>query len=292
MCVRLRQTESIPPLHGCPGVAAGRGPTPRLRSVRRGAGFTLLEVLLVIALLGLVAAAVVPNLLGQLVGERLPKSAKQLRSLVQLTRANAMLDGKRYRIRFPRENELDGDDNEQGVQPIIEREDDPFRAPDVYVRVNALWARGETLLRGVWCVKARMGKPTVEQLIANFDDVRADLNEDEQEADTFTQNSMEDFDPDYPPLIIEPDGTSEWMTFVVAEAPRDADGAALTQYKRIEVIYDGLTGLAWLQRPFYQDELTMLQEHGWPPVLRRDFVRAEPLTENEVIEIRENLVRK
>jgi type II secretory pathway pseudopilin PulG len=252
--------------------------------------FTLLEVLLVIGLLTVLAAMVMPNLLGQILGERLPRSAKQLRSLVQLTRANAMLDGKRYRLRFPRQDELDNEGTD--VQPIVECEEEPFRAPGIYVAVTAAWAQGETLLEGVWCVKVRLAKPTTEQLLRNFEDVRADLNEDEQEADPFYQEFIDDFEKDYPPLVFEPDGTSEWATFVVSEAPRGTDSKALADYKRIEVIYDGLTGLAWLQRPFYEEELNMLVEHNWPPVLRKDFLRAEPLTENEVIEIQESLVRK
>ncbi len=259
-------------------------PHPRRR------GFTLLEVLLVIGVLTLLSAMVVPNLLGQLIGQRLPRSAKQLRSLVQLTRANAMLDGKRYRLRFPREEELDSEDTE--VQPIIECEEEPFLAPGVYVPVEAPWAQGETLLRNVWCVKVRLGKPTVEELLRNFDEVAADLDEEALEEDPFYQEFIEEFEPQYPPLVFEPDGTSEWATFVLTKAPRDTDPEELANHKRIEVIFDGLTGLAWLQRPFYEEELEMLLEHGWPPVLRKDFLRAEPLVETEVIEIQESMVRQ
>ncbi|MFH0980612.1 MAG: prepilin-type N-terminal cleavage/methylation domain-containing protein [Planctomycetota bacterium] len=265
-------------------------PAAPLRSRFGTSGFTLLEVLLVLGLLAVVTAAVVPNLLGQLTGERLPKSARHLRALAQLTRANAMLDGKRYRLRFPRENELDSEGTD--VQPIIECEEEPFQAPGVYVPVTSPWTRGETLLEGVWCVKVHLDKPTVEQLLANLDDVQAELDKKEKEQDPFYQEFIEEFEEDYPPLVFEPDGTSEWATFVVAEAPRDADERTLADAKRIEVIYDGLTGLVWLQRPFYEEELKMLQEHNWPPVLRKDFLRPQPLTENEVIEIQESLVRR
>ena len=79
-------------------------------------------------------------------------------------------------------------------------------------------------------------------------------------------------------------------TVVSLAAPPDEDD--LEDYKRIEVIYDGLTGLCWLQRPFEEEELEMLEEHGWPPVLRKDFLRPALLTEDEVIEIQESLVRR
>lgn len=253
-------------------------------------GFTLLEVLLVIGLLAVLAVAVAPNLMGSLTRQRLPKSAGQMRSLLQLTRANAMLDGKRFRLRFPREDELDDVGTE--VQPIVECEEEPFKAPGIYVPVDAVWARGETLLKGVWCARARQGKPTVEQLLENVDKVKEELDEREKEEDVFYQEFMEDFEEDYPPLVFEPDGTSEWFTFIIIEAPRDADDDDLADYPRIEVIFDGLTGLAWLQRPFAEEELEMFLEHNWPAVLRKDFLRPQLLTEQEVIEIQESLVRR
>lgn len=274
--------------------------TYRLKS-RSYRGFTLFEVLLVIGLLAVLTAVVVPNFMGQLTRERLPKSAEQMRALLQLTRANAMLDGKRYRLRFPREDELD--DEGTDVQPIIECEEEPFREPGVYKRVSANWAYGVTLLERVWCVKVRQGKSTVEGLLCNIEDVTADLNEEELEENPFWLETMEEFEEEYPPLVFEPDGTSEWATFVLADVPRDIEAktprdidpdelADKERIKRIEVIYDGLTGLAWLQRPFEEEELEMLQENNWPPVLRKDFLRPALLTEEEVIEIQESLVRR
>ena len=53
-------------------------------------GFTLLELLLVIALLAVLAAVVWPNLPGRLAGEQLMHSARQLQSVLYLTRASAL----------------------------------------------------------------------------------------------------------------------------------------------------------------------------------------------------------
>ena len=101
----------------------------------------------------------------------------------------------------------------------------------------------------------------------------------------------EGFEEHYPPLTVETDGTSEWVTFVLTDAPRDVADDEIENYSRIEVIMDGLTGLIWLQRPFYDEEIELCREHGWPPVLRRDFIRKAALTENDVLEIDETAVR-
>jgi hypothetical protein len=90
------------------------------------------------------------------------------------------------------------------------------------------------------------------------------------------------------PLVFEPDGTSDWATFLlVADAPRQIDIEELENYERIEVIYEGQTGLAWLQRPFYEEELDLFEEKNWPVVLRRDFLRPQVLTEDDVLELRD-----
>ena len=104
-----------------------------------------------------------------------------------------------------------------------------------------------------------------------------------------------EFDDGFPPLIIEADGTCEWATFLLTDAAEDEDVTDVdpreVDYSMLEVILDGLTGLAWLQRPLYDDELEMMREHDWPPVLRMDFIRPQALTEDNVLEIRMSNVR-
>ena len=238
-------------------------------------GFTLLEVSLVIGIVFLIAMMVVPNLIDEFKREELPGSAKQLRSLLTLVSANAAFDGKRYRIRFPEEDEEDALGGDR--QPLIEREDDPFEEPDVFNPVTDPWAVGNTFLGEVWCAEVRLGRPTIERLRERRSEIEEALDEE-----------FEEFDPQRLPLFFEPDGTSEWATFVlVADAPRGIDPEALEDYERIEVIYEGETGLAWLQRPFYEEELDLFEEKNWPAVLRQDFLRPQVLTENDVLEIRE-----
>ena len=73
----------------------------------------------------------------------------------------------------------------------------------------------------------------------------------------------------------------------LTDAPLDVDEEDLEDYDRIEIILDGVIGLAWLQRPLEEEELEMMRENGWPPVLRRDFLSPVLLTEDDVLEIGE-----
>ena len=150
----------------------------------------------------------------------------------------------------------------------------------VFNVVTAPWAVGVTLLNGVWCAEVRLGKPTIESVLQARE--RRGLTEDDLEEEF---GVFEDFDPQRPPLFIEPDGTSEWATFVVTQAPRDMDFDELVDEPQIEVIVDGPMGLAWLQRPFYDEELDLFEENGWPAVFRRDFLDPRMLTEDDVLEV-------
>ncbi len=253
--------------------------------------FTLVEIVMVVALVLVIVSFAVPSMMSDIEKRRLPESARRMRSLITLTRANAMYDGKRYRIRFAAEDELDSDGGDR--QPIIEREDEPFLDPGFYNRVTEPWARGDTFLRDVWCAGVRLGRPTLDRIMEErfVDDLSEELVDEVDE-------QLSEYEEAYPPLYIEPDGTTEWVTFVVTNAPRDIeiddlieDEETANLFPRIEVIFDGNTGLCWLQRPFYDEELDMFQEHGWPPVLRKDFIRPEALSEDEVLEIRETRVR-
>ncbi len=243
--------------------------------------FTLLEVTLVAGILVLLAAMAIPTLLEEFKREALPGSARQLRSLLTLVGANASFDGKRYRIRFPEEDEEDALGGDR--QPMIEREDDPFEEPEVFNLVTLPWAVGNTLLGKIRCAEVRLGRPTIERLRERRSEIEDALAEEE---------NLEDFDPVRLPLVFEPDGTSDWATFVlVADAPRNINVEELENYERIEVIYEGETGLAWLQRPFYEEELDLFEEKNWPVVLRRDFLRSAALTEDDVLELRDFRVR-
>ena len=252
----------------------------RMPSKRRQA-YTLVEMLLVVGILAAVSAMVIPNLIGQLQADALPRSARQLRSLITLVRANAALDGRRYQIRFPNEDELDhlGGDR----QPLIEREDDPFLEPEVFNLVTAPWAIQRTFLSSVWCAEIRLGRPTIEEIIQRRKRIAEQIEEKLSDA-------FEEYEPERLPLVCQLDGTSEWAVFVLTEAPRTIELDELENYPQIELIVDGATGLAWMQRPFYDEELDLFEEKNWPAVLRQDYLSTAELTEDDVLELRERQI--
>lgn len=246
--------------------------------VRRSCAVTLLEVILVMGILVTITAIVVPNFYTEYRATELPGSARQFRSLLTMVAARAALDGKRYRLRFPMEGEEDllGGDR----QPLVEREDDPFDEPEVFNVVTDSWVIGNTLLGEVWCAEVRPGRPTVELLEQRRSRIEEAL-----------QDALEEFEPERPPVYFEPDSRTGWVTFVLTDAPRDTDIEDLDKFDAIEVILEGETGMVWLQRPFYQEELDLFAEKNWPIVLRQDFLNPRVLTEDDVLELHETLFR-
>lgn len=247
----------------------------------RKQAFTLLELVLVVGILVIVSSIAIPAMLMQLEGDRLPRSARQLGSLLVLVSSNAAFDGVRYRMRFPEEGADDEDRDALGgiQQPIIEREFDPIRNPDEFYVVTEPWAVGKTLLGDVWCAEVRIGRPSAEKLQRRRSRVEEAVDKE-----------AEDFEPERLPLYFEPDATSRWATFVLTEAPRDTGVEDLEDVERVELIFEGATGLSWLQRPLYEEELDLFEEKGWPVVLRQDFLTPRVLTEDDVLELRDSQI--
>ena len=268
-------------------VSSERGRTEPNRasgSARRRA-FSLIELSLVMGILVVLSAMIVPNFIRQIRADALPRSARQMRTLITLVRAHAAFDGLRYRIRFPNEDETDALGGT--VQPRVEREDDPIEEPEVFNEVLDPWAVGKTLLGDVWCAEVRLERPTILLL----QELRDRTGEGIEEALEEAEQRIEEIDPLRPPLFIEPDGTGEWAVFVLTTAPRETPIEELEDQPQLHLIVEGITGLAWMQRPFYEEELDLFEEKGWPAVLRQDFLTTRVLTEDDVLELRESGVR-
>ena len=102
-------------------------------------GFTLLEVILVIALLGLLMLLGIAAMQGSLQTVTSRESLSRLTSLMRATRAQAALDGRTFRLDF---------DPDTG-QPVITCEADPLKSPNVFVVYDAWWASQAQLPEGV-----------------------------------------------------------------------------------------------------------------------------------------------
>ena len=105
----------------------------------RQRGFTLLEMLLVVVLLGVIAAFAWPDFSSSKQAAHLEESARRLRSVISMCRAEAMNEARRYRV----EVRLDGSIR-------MSRQLDPLKAPHIQVRVGAGWARLAKLQPDVW----------------------------------------------------------------------------------------------------------------------------------------------
>jgi type II secretion system protein H len=71
---------------------------PRLRSHRRDAGFTLIELIVVLAILALVAGLALPNLVGGKTSAELPAAEQELRGALRSARAAALAANREVRF--------------------------------------------------------------------------------------------------------------------------------------------------------------------------------------------------
>ncbi len=239
-------------------------PTPR-------PGFTLVEMILVVALLVLLSSLVVPVFTGELERRRLNDSIEQLQNMIAITRAHAMNDGLRYRLRWPDEEAYDeADEAGKTLQPVIEVEAEPIEEPGEFSLVTELWAQVEPLHKGIQVTEVRLGRPkTAEELIREEEErerlemvaegVEEMFEDDEDEIDRLFGDSMDEAgtedekDPTRPAVVFESDGTVEWATIELTNGEETEDGELRTW----EVIIDGRTGKVGWRRSLTEEEIEM-----------------------------------
>jgi hypothetical protein len=84
---------------------------------------------------------------------------------------------------------------------------------------------------------------------------------------------------------LNPDGTTEWVTFVLTNVPPDEDVMEEHIDNIVNLIVDGRTGDSWMQRVFRVDEVELMQEYGASPMFHLDFTRPEPITEANILSL-------
>jgi len=175
--------------------------------------FTLFEVMVVVALLALLAAFTWPEFsqAGRL--EELDESARRMETVIQMCRAQAMNETRRYRLTF----RLDG-------TVRVTRQRDPLLAPHEYYRFREPWANMALLMPHVW-VEALLPLPEGPPPLLVEDEV-FEFEEFEQELIPVAECERE------VQINFEPDGTSNSARWVL----RDENGSG------VEMTLDGRLG--------------------------------------------------
>jgi hypothetical protein len=181
--------------------------------------FTLLEVLMIVALLALVAAITWPDFGQARRSEELDESARRMKTLVQMCRAQAMNEARRYRLTF----------REDGTIKVT-RQRDPILAPHEYFRFRDPWAKVAFLLEHVW-VEALLPLPEGPPPMELKDEL---LEFDEFEGEPIPVSELEHACE----LNFEPDGISNSLRWIL----RDSDGRGL------EMTLDGRLGRVRVER--------------------------------------------
>jgi len=166
--------------------------------------FTLMEVLLVIALLGVVAAYALPSFFSSAQREELDQSARRFKATFAMCRAEAMNEARTYRI------ELIPD----GCVRVC-RQVDPLYAPQYFNPVQSDWSATNILLEDVW-VEAVQLLPDGPAPILIVDD---NLEVADQEIELTAIGEFE------APICLDiaPDGSCPSLRCVL----RDVDGRAV-----------------------------------------------------------------
>ncbi len=207
----------------------------------RQPGFTLLELVIVIAVLGMIAAFVLPDFQGSLAGEGVRESARRMETTCAMCRAEAINHAREYRVLI----RLDG-------SMKIQRQLEPIKAPHWWETVDAPWARTAPLLDDVW-VEAVQLLPDGPAPVFIVDD---ELEFPEMELEPPLLAEYEGFEQELA-ITFLPDGTSNSLRWVL----RDAAGRALL------MTLDG--------------RLARVTTEPWPRLEPDDVERPEPIEDDD-----------
>lgn len=260
----------------------------------RQRAFSLIELILVIFLLGLILAFVFPDLK---VGERqraLPESADRLQALIIACRAQAIADGREYRLEFP--GAPDPLDRMAKTQvnvpvetqpPIVKWQSDPTDHPEFFEDHPLGWEH-EVLQAdrdkgwGVRCVAVYCGKPSLD---TSGGSPIAGTQKYEKETTLFQLT----FHTDGTCTSCDEGGMNFWTTFVLTDlSPEEQENIKPEHLNRIvHLVVDGRLGQVWQVRAFRAEEAELLVQHG-----ADDYMFRIPLKEQYNIVISEDRINK
>jgi len=217
-------------------------------SGRKHEGFTLLELLVVVALLAMLAAMVWPVLSSDSPRGRLERSAERMASLLAMCRAQAMLNGRTYRLTWPglsdssSGNESEQESNDVVLQPIVEWETDSPDSSSQFEAVSAAWANEPVLASDITCWIVQVGQLDYSKL--------------EQTNGRFELPA----EPALATVSFYPDGTSDDAVFVLGPQEQAECDECEEESLQCWVVLDGTTGTASVRWPPSEEQLQALLE--------------------------------
>jgi Tfp pilus assembly protein FimT len=193
----------------------------RVRARGRPAGFTLLEVILMLTLVLLLSTLVIGSLSGVLESTRIKESSSRMACLLRTARAEAANAGRRFRLSF---------DEETG-QPAMSFEPDPLGQPGFFHTYSAWWVELAQLKGGVRAVSCELtGASAFADLEASGPALAAE-------------------ETAFRPVTFYPDGTSDSARIVLARDDEEHPWA-------VEITLNGVDGTIQTQEIDVEEKLS------------------------------------
>ena len=195
-------------------------PRPRALQRQPGAAFTLIELILVVALVSLLLGAVAFNFGTLARGQSLEEGASQFEALLRLSRANAATSGRPVLLALlSATNASPSQDTPNSLSLAVLSQPDPLRQPDLY----------RTL-------------PSTQYLLTQLADlIRLEIplpkpsSDPSDPSDPSDQSTPPASTPFTPILTFNPDGSSDAADFILL--PQDPEDR-----RRIHIHVDAITG--------------------------------------------------
>ena len=192
---------------------------PRALPRQPGAAFTLIELILVVALVSLLLGAVAFNFGALSRGQSLEEGASQFEALLRLSRANAAATGRPVLLALLAATNAASDGSPAALSLAVLSQPDPLRQPDLFQTIPStqlLLTQLADLIR----LEIPLPKPSSDQ------------SDPSDPSDQATPPSSTPFTPI---LTFNPDGSSDAADFILV--PQDPEDP-----RRIHIHVDAITG--------------------------------------------------